>query len=120
VVHLLRLLLLLLLMLLMHVKLLLRLLLRRQVELLHWLWLLWQSVIVSLVNICLRSHFHVTGWAGAVPLARLEIFDSFDCQKETLLVTQLVKADVLQVLDGDLSHILNRHITLAPQLSAVF
>jgi hypothetical protein len=120
-------LLLLLLLLLMHVKLLL---LWRRVELLLLLWrrmkllvilrLRGQSVIVSLIDVCVLTHFP-HGWLLlAASSASLEIFDAFDGQEKPFLVAQFEEADVLEILDGDLGHVLHRHVALATQLRAVF
>jgi hypothetical protein len=124
---LLHLLLLLLMLLLMHVKLLL---LRRRVELLLLLWrrmkllvilrLRGQSVIVSLIDVCVLTHFPHWWLLLAAPSASLEIFDAFDGQEKPFLVAQFEEADVLEILDGDLGHVLHRHVALATQLRAVF
>ena len=56
----------------------------------------------------------------AASSASLEIFDSLDGQEKPFLVAQLEEADIFEILDGDLGHVLHGHVALAPQLRAVF
>ena len=64
---------------------------------------------MSLIDVCLLllAHFNHRRLLLAAPSSGLEIFDSFDGQQKPLLVAQLVEADVLEILDGDLSHVLH-------------
>ena len=58
-------------------------------------------------------------WIRGCPPSGLELFDSFDGQEESFLVSQFEETHVLQVLDGDGGHVGDAPVSLVQKLHGV-